>query len=126
METLRILLIEDSADDAELIALELADAGIAHQMQRVELRSELEQALERDDWSLVICDSRLPGYSGTEALRWVRARLPDVPFVFCVGSTHFADPAFAEALGDCQGCVDKDALSELPATIIQVMANFAA
>ena len=34
----RILLIEDSADDAELIAMELEDAGIAHSMHRVELR----------------------------------------------------------------------------------------
>ena len=71
MSALRILLIEDNADDAELIALALEDAGLDHELCRVELRHELDAALQRDDWSIVVCDSRLPGYTGAEALKSV-------------------------------------------------------
>ncbi len=117
MSELRILLIEDNADDAELIALELEDAGLSALLHRVELRSELDAALERDDWLLVLCDSRLPGYTGVEAFAWVRERLPDVPFVFCTGGMPSDDPVLAEAIKRSQGWVSKDHLTQLPATL---------
>ncbi len=114
MTELRILLIEDNADDAELIALELEDAGLMSRLHRVELRNELDAALERDDWSLVLCDSRLPGYTGVEAFSWVRERMPGVPFLFCTGGTQVDDPALAEAIERAHGWVSKDRLSQLP------------
>lgn len=125
MARLRILLIEDNADDAELIALELADAGLIHHLHRVELRSELDSALQRDDWSLVLCDSRLPGYSGIEALAWVRERMPAVPFLFCTGGLLADDPELAEALGRAEGWVSKDELTQLP-YMLRTLLNGAA
>ena len=123
MTELRILLIEDNADDAELIALELEEAGIDHQLHRVELRDELDAALQRDDWSLVLCDSRLPGFSGVDALGWVRERLPHVPFLFCTGGTQADDPALAAAIDRCQGWVSKDRLAQLPAALRTALAG---
>lgn len=117
MPWLRILLIEDNADDAELIAFELDDAGLKHALHRVELRGELEAALEREDWSLVLCDSRLPGYSGAEAFAWVRARMPSVPFLFCTGGSQVDDPLLAAAIEQADGWVSKDRLGQLPATL---------
>lgn len=113
MQTPRILLIEDNADDAELIAYELADAGFAHELHRVELRAELDAALARGQWSLVICDSRLPGYTGIEAFGWVREHMPAVPFLFCIGDLHIDDPALASSITQSNGWVSKDRLGEL-------------
>lgn len=117
MAELHILLIEDNADDAELIALELEDAGIASRLHRVEMRNELDAALERDDWSLVLCDSRLPGYTGVEAFAWVRERMPDVPFLFCTGGGQVDDPALVDAIERAHGWVSKDRLGQLPAAL---------
>lgn len=123
MPLLRILLIEDNADDAELIAYELADTGLAHELHRVELRAELDAALTCDQWSLVICDSRLPGYSGIEAFGWVREHLPAVPFLFCIGGLHIDDPALATSIQSSNGWVSKDRLAELgPAVIAAIKA----
>lgn len=123
MTSLRILLIEDNADDAELIAMELADAGIPHDLHRVEMHNELQEALQRDDWSLVLCDSRLPGYTGAEAFGWVRQRLPDVPFLFCTGGAQADDPILAEAVTKAHGWVSKDHLMDLPAALIAAIGD---
>lgn len=125
MTELRILLIEDNADDAELIALELEDAGFSHQLHRVELRNELDAALERDDWSLVLCDSRLPGYSGAEAFAWVRERMPFVPFLFCTGGMQVDDPLLADAIEQAHGWVSKDRLTQLPSALKAALGNSA-
>lgn len=118
----RILLIEDSADDAELIAMELDDAGIAHSMHRVELRHELDAALEQSDWALVLCDSRLPGYNGAEAFNWIRTRMPSVPFLFCTGGAQMVEPDLQEAIAASDGHVLKDALRQLPDVVRRLLA----
>ncbi len=125
MTELRILLIEDNADDAELIALELEDAGLPHELHRVELRHELDAALQRTDWSLVLCDSRLPGYTGAEAFTWVRERMPSVPFLFCTGGTLDEDPALESAIELAHGWVSKDRLAQLPSTLRAVLVTAA-
>ncbi len=117
----RILLIEDSVDDAELIAIELEEAGIVHPLHRVELRHELESALEQTDWLLVLCDSRLPGYNGAEAFGWVRARLPDVPFLFCTGGDQLMEAELREAIAAADGHVLKDTLHQLPAAVRRLL-----
>ncbi|RMH90794.1 response regulator [Lysobacter pythonis] len=118
---LRILLIEDSADDAELITIELAQAGLDFELHRVELRTELEAALECGDWALAICDSRLPGFNGIDAYAQVRERLPSLPFIFCIGGPP-DDPCFATAAASADACISKDRLSQLPATVLGVLA----
>ncbi len=116
-----ILLIEDSVDDADLIAFELADAGLHVELHRVELLPELEAALERSDWALVVCDSRLPGYDGAEVFARVRERLPDVPIVFCTGGYHGDNAPLQQAIKAAQGHVAKDELERLPALVRQLL-----
>lgn len=116
-----ILLIEDSVDDADLIALELSDAGLDFQLHRVELLPELEAALERNDWALVLCDSRLPGYDGSEAFMRVRERLPDVPVLFCTGGYHDENAPLQQAIEASQGHVAKDDLERLPELVRQLL-----
>ena len=80
--SLRVLLVEDSFDDAELLGLELLQQGYAVNMTRVAHPEELEAALDRDEpWDVVLCDHRLPGMDALSALSIVQARGRDLPFI---------------------------------------------
>jgi PAS domain S-box-containing protein len=83
---LRVLLIEDSEDDAlqELRLLERGGLAVVH--QRVESLAGVREALAGPAWDLVICDFTMPGFDGTAALTLVRAHDPDVPFIVVSGT----------------------------------------
>src|SRR5882762_1119115 len=83
---LRLLLVEDSEADAELLALELRRAGFALQFERVDSAAALAAALDRASWDLIISDNSMPGFSGTEALAQLRSRGLDIPFIFVSGT----------------------------------------
>ena len=65
---LRVLLVEDSEADAELLAHELKRAGFDVTWERVQTAARLETALDRDRWDIIVGDNSMPGFSGTEAL----------------------------------------------------------
>lgn len=109
---LRVLLIDDCADDAELAMLELQHAGIAAHCLRVEREATLRDALATFAPDLVLSDLNLPGYSGRDAHALVRAQAPGVPFVFVTGSTADGQP-----LPVADAVVLKDALDDLPDVI---------
>src|SRR2546425_10688201 len=83
---LRMLMVEDSEDDAELLAHELRRAGFALEFERVDNAATLEAALDRSTWDVIIGDNSMPGFSGTEALALLRARGLDIPFIFVSGT----------------------------------------
>ncbi len=83
---LRVLLIEDSDEDAELLQLELERAGYEPVIERVETREELAAAVERGLFDIVISDYRLPRFSAPEALALYRESGRDAPFLVCSGS----------------------------------------
>ncbi|WP_313160668.1 response regulator, partial [Stenotrophomonas sp.] len=83
---LRVLLIEDSPEDAELMCEQMLDAGLEASFERVESADELREALERFLPDIVLSDLSMPGFSGNEALQIVRATCPDVPFIFVSGT----------------------------------------
>jgi diguanylate cyclase (GGDEF)-like protein len=83
---LRALLVEDSADDAELLARELRSAGYDLTYERVDDRAGLEVALARGTWDVVFSDHTMPGFGSQIALRMVRTRDPDIPFIIVSGT----------------------------------------
>lgn len=83
--SIRLLIIEDSEDDAALQLLLLRQAGFQIKSERVYSAKGVAQALVKD-WDLVISDHSMPQFSGTEALKMVRAMDPDVPFIFVSGT----------------------------------------
>ena len=85
MKPLRLLLIEDSEDDAMLLELELRNGGFDTDFLRVETPEELESALEAKTWDAVISDYSLPAFTGIDALRIIRARGLDLPFILVSG-----------------------------------------
>ncbi len=84
-QPLRVLLIEDSEDDAVLILHTLRRGGYVPEAQRVDNAQALRAALERQPWDLVISDYVIPGFGGLAALSLVKEQAPDVPFIMVSG-----------------------------------------
>jgi two-component system cell cycle sensor histidine kinase/response regulator CckA len=93
--SIRLLIIEDSEDDAALVLLLLRQAGHAITSERVDSASGLARALTKN-WDIIISDHSMPQFSGTEALKMVRSRDADVPFIFVSGT--IGEDAATEAM----------------------------
>lgn len=105
----RVLLVDDSRDDAELAEYALRKGGLPVRCRRVDTGAALADALEAFAPHAVVSDVNLPGFSGAEALALVRAHDPSLPFVFLTGGLAPDDnPPPAD------GLVLKDDLDALP------------
>jgi two-component system, cell cycle sensor histidine kinase and response regulator CckA len=82
---LRLLVIEDAPDDAELLRLELRRAGYDVTMQRVETLAGMTSALEQRQWDLVVSDHSMPGMTSFNALEILHAHDLDLPFIIFSG-----------------------------------------
>ena len=86
VRTLRLLIIEDSEDDALLVLEELRNGGYAPDLTRVDTPQALEAALEDDGWDAIISDYNLPSFTGLDALRLVQIKKIDIPFIMVTGA----------------------------------------
>src|SRR5258705_9642266 len=109
---IRLLLVEDSEDDAQLLLRELKRGGYEPVHARVATEATLAAALDRQDWDLVIGDHSMPGFSGIAALVLVRGRGLDVPFI-CVSGTITEDMAVAAMKAGASDWVNKGQLKRL-------------
>jgi len=82
---LRVLIVEDSEDDALLLVFELRRGDYAPVSRRVETAEAMRRALEEEEWDLVISDYVLPGFTGLEALQVLRESGRDIPFIIVSG-----------------------------------------
>lgn len=82
---LRVLLVEDSPDDAELVLLELADSYPMLTSLRVESAAQMREALASQAWDAVISDYNLPDFGADAALATLREHGPDIPFIVVSG-----------------------------------------
>jgi PAS domain S-box-containing protein len=78
-------MIEDSEDDALLIMRELERSGYEPEIKRVETKEETSEALNKDGWDVVIADYKLPGFSGLGALKLMKEKNIDLPFLVVSG-----------------------------------------
>ena len=83
---LRILLIEDSQDDAHLIRREVQRGGYEVELERVETADGMQKALERQSWDLILCDFSLPRFSAPNALELLKQSGYDLPFIIVSGT----------------------------------------
>jgi PAS domain S-box-containing protein len=83
---LRILLLEDCRDDADLLMLELHSAGIGHVLKVVSTRDDFIGALADFKPDLVLSDHSLPDCTGIEAMNLARQHTADLPFILVTGA----------------------------------------
>ena len=109
---LRILMVEDSASDAQLTERELRRGGFDVQSRQVSTAAELTEALTSTFWDIILCDHNMPTLDSVAALRLTKKHQPDVPFIIVSGSLPEAAAAKAMLLG-AQDFLSKDNLARL-------------
>ena len=83
---LRVLLIEDSEDDAVLILRELRKAGYTPLSERVETEYTMRSALSSQKWDIILSDYNMPEFCAAEALSVYRECGIEVPFIIVSGA----------------------------------------
>ena len=83
---LRILLVEDSDNDAQLLLREIRRLGYEVEYERVETAEDIRSALLNKIWDLVICDYSLPHLNAPVALALLKSSGLDLPFIIVSGT----------------------------------------
>jgi two-component system, cell cycle sensor histidine kinase and response regulator CckA len=109
---IRVLMVEDSEDDAALITRELRRGGYELESMRVDCEQAMLAALNQSKWDLVISDFSMPHFTGTDALKLLRASGSDVPLIF-VSGTIGEDTAVAALKNGAQDYIMKGNLKRL-------------
>ncbi len=85
-QPLHVLCLEDTPQDAEILAARLVDAGYRVTLELVANEADFTAALETHPPDVILADYTLPGFDGPAALRCARRLRPTVPFI-CVSGT---------------------------------------
>lgn len=121
---LRVLLVEDNADDAHLIIDELTQAGFDVTYQRIESAAEMRKALHGGPWDLVLADYALPNFNAAAALWLVKQVGYDLPFIIVSGT--IADETAVSAMkAGAHDFITKDHLSRLGPAVERELAETA-
>ncbi|HET6383205.1 MAG TPA: EAL domain-containing protein [Armatimonadota bacterium] len=83
---LRVLLVEDQPDDADLIILELTRAGFDAAWQRVETADEMLASLQAASWDIILSDHSMPHFSSSGVLRLLEHTGVDTPCILISGA----------------------------------------
>ena len=86
IEPIRVLLVEDSPDDAELTVRALQRGGFDSTYERVDTPEAMRAALAQETWDLVIADYSMPRFNGLAALKMLRESELDLPFILVSGA----------------------------------------
>src|SRR6266545_1572957 len=109
---LRLLIVEDFEDDAQLVLHEIKRGGYEIVYERVETREALRDALANRTWDLIICDYSLPGLNALGALDELKASGLDLPFIIISG-TIGEENAVAALKAGAHDFMDKSNLARL-------------
>ncbi|KQO66320.1 histidine kinase [Methylobacterium sp. Leaf469] len=121
-DAIRILHLEDSDLDAELVEAALDGMGRPYVIDRVMDRPDFAAAALPGRHDLILADFVLPTFDGISALAVAREQCPDTPFVFVSGT--LGEETAVEALKN--GAVDyitKQRLERLPRTVLRALAE---
>ena len=86
MQDLKILIVDDVPDDAELVALQLKQQGMKFSWKHVDNAQKLSNTLTDETWDIVITDYAMPGFDGIEALRIVNDHDENLPVIMVSGT----------------------------------------
>jgi signal transduction histidine kinase len=121
-QTLKILHIEDSQEDSELITRMLASNGFKCAVRRIDTRPQVFDELEKNSYDLILADCKLPDFSGLRALEIAHALKPEIPFVF-VSGTIGEETAIESLRNGATDYVLKDRLSRLVPAVRRALAE---
>jgi diguanylate cyclase (GGDEF)-like protein len=121
---LKILMLEDVPEEAEVLQRELHKSGLEFVARRVQTRLAFGEALEQFAPDLVLADSRLPAFDGRTALQMVRQKDPLLPVIMVTGA--LGDEAAVEFLiAGASDYVLKDRLARLAPAVQRALREAA-
>lgn len=120
--SLRILLVEDLASDAELELRELRRSGLAFDARIVETEVDFRRELGGFEPDIILSDFSLPRFSGMAALAIARDLRPDLPFIF-VSGTIGEENAVAALRSGATDYVLKTNLQRFPSAVRRAISE---
>ena len=121
---LRVLIVEDSTADAELVVRALRQGGLEPLPERVDTAEAMRAALDRQPWDIVLCDYSMPSFDAPSALAQLRERAQDVPFIVVSGSVG-EDTAVAAMQAGATDYIMKDRLQRLAPAVVRAVEGAA-
>ena len=110
--SLRLLMIEDNPDDEALVLRAIRKGGFNVEHVRVENSEDLLTVLRNKDWDIVLSDYQMPEFNGLAALKIVKDRNKDLPFIIVSGT--IGEEVAVEAMrSGAQDYLMKDNLNRL-------------
>jgi two-component system, cell cycle sensor histidine kinase and response regulator CckA len=122
MPPLRVLIVEDSETDTELMLRALKAGGFEPVHERVESAEAMRAALQRETWDIVLSDYFLPTFDAPSALALLQELQQDVPFLVVSGSVG-EDSAVAAMKAGAHDYVMKDRLQRLAPAVSRAVAE---
>lgn len=115
-DSIRLLLVEDNKNDAELLLRELNGAGFDLDSKRVETGPDLHRELSEGVWDIIISDFSMVGFDGLRAFKMARELRPEVPFIFVSGALGEERARQAKQVGALDHVLKTD-LGRLPEVV---------
>ena len=85
-KSLRVLIVEDSEDDAQLIIRELKKGGYNPVYERVETAAAMKKAIHDKQWDIILCDYNLPEFNAPSAIALLKEANIDIPLIAVTGT----------------------------------------
>ncbi len=98
---LRLLMVEDSEDDALLTILALRKGGYDPVYERVEDAVTMRKALLEKPWDVIICDYQMPQFNGPAAIAILKETGIDIPLIIVSGAIGEETAVECMRLGAC-------------------------
>ncbi|HOX79103.1 MAG TPA: PAS domain-containing protein [Bacteroidales bacterium] len=121
-ERLKVLSVEDSVRDFELIKEYLSDLSDNLDIIRVEDEQDYKKALQGCHWDIILADFRLPGFDAFRALNISKTICPDTPFI-CVSGAIGEETAIELLKQGTLDFVMKDKLDRLPLAVERALTE---
>ena len=121
---MRLLIVDDSADDVELLRIEFEREGYKPVSRRVDTEGDLRDALHTVEWDMVIADDSMPCLNALQALDVVKKSGRDLPFIIYSGTMNHRNAAMAMREG-VHDYVAKGDLARLIPSIERELKNAA-
>ena len=83
---IKILIAEDSEDDALLLIRQMKKDGLDPVYKRVDSLKDMKDALDKKEWNVVLSDYNMPNFSGLDALNLLRQKDSEIPFIIISGT----------------------------------------
>ncbi|MES2626483.1 MAG: response regulator [Pseudomonadota bacterium] len=121
IKNLKMLMVEDSSMDADLLLLHLKRQGVVPDYLRVDSLRDFSAAIS-SEWDIVICDYNLPGFDALDAISISKAMQPDVPVIVVSGSVG-EEVAVETMHAGASDYIMKDNLSRLVTAIERALKD---